>query len=85
MEYLKLCQRYKILSYGNKEIPKEIIVQDNNIPYYPVSYELSFDGYGNTIHTAILKDIQANSLTRANLERVKMYDEKGSILDNTQE
>lgn len=55
---------------GIKEnVPNELKVIHNGIAYYPVSYELSFDS-GKPTHTAILHDLQANSITQGKLERV---------------
>ena len=57
---------------GIKEnVPDELKVIYNGIAYYPVSYELSFDDKGNSIHTAILKDLKANSLLYCELENIK--------------
>ena len=59
---------------GIKEnVPDELKVVYNGIAYYPVSYELSFDN-GKPTHTAILHDLQANSITRCDLERVVKYE-----------
>ena len=43
----------------------------NEINYYPVAYELSFDDKGNARHTAILHDLKANSIINADLRKVK--------------
>ena len=37
-------------------------------------YELSFDDKGNVRHTAILHDLYANSITSADLGKVKKYE-----------
>ena len=59
---------------GIKEnVPDELMVVYNGIKYYPVAYELSFDK-GQPTHTAILHDLQANSITSADLERVTKYE-----------
>lgn len=59
---------------GVKEnVPDELKVVHNGIVYYPVAYELSFKK-GQTIHTAILHDLNANSITHAKLERVSKYE-----------
>lgn len=47
------------------------IVFHDNKPYYPQSYMLSFDKRGNSIHTAILHDLKANSIIYVKLENVK--------------
>ena len=60
--------------FGIKQnVPDDLKVIHNGIEYYPVSYELSFDN-GKPTHTAILHDLQANSITSADLERVTKYE-----------
>lgn len=73
--FLQLCQKVSVLKNGisgiKENVPDELKVIYNGIAYYPVSYELSFDDKGNVIHTAILKDLKANSLLYCRLEDVK--------------
>lgn len=73
--FLQLCQKVSVLKNGicgiKENVPDELKVIYNGIAYYPVSYELSFDGSGKSIHTAILKDLKANSLLYCRLEDVK--------------
>lgn len=73
--FLQLCQKVSVLKNGisgiKENVPDELKVIYNGIAYYPVSYELSFDDKGNVIHTAILKDLKANSLLYCGLEDVK--------------
>ena len=78
-EYLHLAQRYCAARNSCNAIPNDLIVLYsidgfNQLKYYPVGYELSFDDSGEPIHTAILKDTKANSLVRAILERVEKYE-----------
>ena len=61
--YLELCQRYAV---GG-----DIKVLYKDTEYHPYRYELGFDGSGKSIHTAILKDLKANSLLYCRLEDVK--------------
>ena len=61
--YLELCQKYAV--------GRDIRVKYKDIEYHPYRYELGFDDKGNTIHTAILKDIKANSVVYTMLEEVK--------------
>lgn len=76
-QYLQLCQKVSVLKEGlcgiKENIPDELKVIADGIVYYPVSYVLSFNN-GNPTHTAILHDIQANSLTYERLERIERYD-----------
>ena len=73
--YLQLCQKCSVLPSGicgiKENVPDELKVIYNGIAYYPVSYELSFDDKGNSIHTAILKDLKANSLLYCELENIE--------------
>ena len=59
-----------------KDVPNELIVYYKDIPYYPVSYELSFDKNGYTRHIAILHDLHANSIIKCELSKVKGIDEQ---------
>ena len=61
--YLELCQKYAV---GG-----DIRVKYKDAEYHPYRYELGFDGSGKSIHTAILKDIKANSVVYAALENIK--------------
>ena len=63
-EYLKLCQQNAINTTKTK-------VRFNDIEYYPYAYEMYFDGKGNALNTAILKDLKANSVTYVSLEKVE--------------
>lgn len=61
--YLELCQKYAV--------GEDIRVKYKDILYHPYRYELSFDNKGNSIHTAILKDLKANSVIYVMLKDVK--------------
>lgn len=61
--YLELCQKYAV--------GEDIRVKLQDTEYHPYRYELGFDCKGNSIHTAILKDLKANSVIYAMLENVK--------------
>ena len=61
--YLELCQKYAV--------GEDIRVKLKDTEYHPYRYELGFDDKGSSIHTAILKDIKANSVVYAMLESVK--------------
>ena len=62
-QYLELCQKYAV---GG-----DIRVKYKDAEYHPYRYELRFDSSGKSIHTAILKDLKANSVVYAMLENVK--------------
>ena len=73
-EFLQMCQRVSILKSGicgiKENVPDELKVIHNGIEYYPTAYKLSFDK-GQPVHTAILHDLKANSITNADLRNVK--------------
>lgn len=84
-EFLKICQRVSILNNGvcdiKQNIPDEFKVIYDEIVYYPIGYELSFEN-GKTIHKAILHDLKANSINYAKLERVEKYEQKRNYRNN---
>jgi hypothetical protein len=61
--YLELCQKYAIGC--------DVKVKYKDSRYHPYRYELGFDSSGKSIHTAILKDLKANSLLYCLLEDIK--------------
>ena len=61
--YLELSQMYAV--------GEDITVKYKDNEYYPYRYEFGFDSSGNSIHTAILKDLKANSVVYAMLENIK--------------
>lgn len=61
--YLELCQKYAVGC--------DVRVKYKDTEYYPCRYELGFDSNGKPIHTAILKDVNANSVLHTKLEKVK--------------
>ena len=61
--YLELCQKHVVGC--------DIRVKYKDTLYHPYRYELGFDSNGKSIHTAILKDLKANSVVYAMLESVK--------------
>ena len=62
-QYLELCQKYAVCG--------DIRVKYKDTLYHPYRYELGFDGTGKSIHTAILKDLKANSVVYAMLKSIK--------------
>lgn len=61
--YLELCQRYAIGC--------DVRVKYKDTEYHPYRYELGFDKQGKSTHTAILKDLKANSLLYCWLKDIK--------------
>lgn len=76
-QFLEICQKVSVLKDGickiKQNVPDDLKVIYNGIVYYPVSYELSFNN-GQPTHTAILHALQANGITKCNLERVVKYE-----------
>ena len=76
IQFLEICQKVSVLKDGicriKQNVPDEFKVVYNDIVYYPVAYELSFEN-GQTIHKAILHDLKSSSITYAKLERVEKY------------
>lgn len=62
-QFLELCQKHAV--------GQDVKVFYRDIPYRPCKYELSFDKQGKSKHTAIIKDMQANSFIYAKLEDIK--------------
>lgn len=62
--YLEMCQACSVFvaRNGKDQIPDSLLVEYNGHCYYPISYSLSFDKDGNTIHRATLHDLHANSI-----------------------
>lgn len=67
-KFLDMCQKVSNYSFETK-IPEDLICVYENIEYYPIAYELSFEK-GKPKHIAILHDKKANSITKAPLARV---------------
>ena len=67
-EFLDMCQEISKYSFESK-IPEGLICVFDNIEYYPLAYELTFEK-GKPKHIAILRDKKANSITKALLAKV---------------
>lgn len=74
--FLRLCQQASVLEDGicdtKKDVPKELTVKYDNKKYYPVAYQLCFEK-GNTVHKAILHELNANSIVIADLNKVETF------------
>ena len=66
-DFLLMCQRCSVLNFVN--IPEDLLVIYNGIKYMPYGYDIRFKE-GKPIHNAILRDLNANSLTYARLSQV---------------
>ena len=74
--FFEMCQRCAVLPKIAGiaiDVPKELLLKWNGAEYYPVGYELFFDNKGNPIHSAILHDLQANSIVRVDFKEVDIY------------
>ena len=73
-QFLQMAQRVSMLKSGicgiKENVPDDLKVVHNDVVYYPVAYELSFEN-GKPTHTAILHDLRANAIIKVKLERVK--------------
>ena len=73
-EYLELCQKVSMLRVGIggivENVPRELMVIYDNIAYYPLSYELSYDK-GIPQHNVILHGLRSHSIVKANLSKVR--------------
>lgn len=76
-EFLQMCQKVSMLKIGicgiKENVPDELKVVHNGIVYYPTAYELSFN-QGESMHIAILHELNANSVKQVKLERVEKYE-----------
>lgn len=61
-EYIKLCQ------IG--AVDNSIKVKYNNIQYFPTAYMMQFDGAGNPVNIAVLRDMNQNTIVYAQIEKV---------------
>lgn len=69
-EYLKLCQKVSMHTSKSMQIPSNLLVKCENIDYLPCGYQMTFDN-GKTRNTAVLRDLRANSVIYADLERIE--------------
>ena len=61
-KYIKLCQ------IG--AVDNSIKVKYNNIQYFPSAYMMQFDGAGNPVNIAVLRDMNKNTIVYAQIEKV---------------
>lgn len=72
-DYLKICQLHAVYE---EQMHTLELVKAKDVVYKPAGYLLTFDRKGNAKHTAVLKDLKANSLTYcplSDVERAKKY------------
>lgn len=76
-KYLDICQRVSVIpceQFSFKIVPTEFQVRYKGILYYPISYKLSFDNFGNAIHTAVLHDLGTRSVVECRLQDVEGFE-----------
>lgn len=78
-EYLSLCRDAAIEAGKSKSItpdwPESVLVEYRGDRYAPKAYELKFDASGQAVHIAVLRDVKANSVLTARLDKVKRIKE----------
>lgn len=71
-KFLELTRRVSMKSamYRHPEFDDSEMVTYSGAKYLPIAYKLSFMGDGSVRHTAVLKDIKADSVVEARLDQV---------------
>lgn len=69
-EYLRLCQKVSMYQGTGHDIPENLHVKYDNLSFIPTGYEMGF-GKGKTKNRAILRDLNADSIIYADLERIE--------------
>lgn len=71
-KFLELTRRVSMKSamYRHPEFDDSEMVAYSGAKYLPIAYKLSFMGDGSVRHTAVLKDIKADSVVEARLDEV---------------
>lgn len=64
----------KSAMYRHPEFDDSEMVAYSGAKYLPIAYKLSFMGDGSVRHTAVLKDIKADSMVEARLDEVGEVD-----------
>lgn len=78
IEFFKIAQ--KVAVYTNrcenlsKPLLEDCVVVCDGVKYYPQYVQVGYDEFGKVVNTAILHDLHANSVTNADLEKVKKYE-----------
>lgn len=71
-KFLELTRRVSMKSamYRHPEFDDSEMVAYSGAKYLPIAYKLSFMGDGSVRHTAVLRDIKADSVIEARLDQV---------------
>ena len=72
-KFLELTRRVSMKSamYRHPEFSDSEMVAYSGAKYLPIAYKLSFMGDGSVRHTAVLRDIKADSVIEARLDKVE--------------
>lgn len=73
-EFFEMCQKVAVLpkrEYGIKSVSPDLRVLHKGVAFYPVGYKLTYDEKGKPLHTAILHDLNVNSMLECNLLEVE--------------
>ncbi len=73
-KYLEMCQYCSVFLKNKRreEIPNDFLVIHNGSTYYPMSYSVSFDENGKTIHKVKIHDMKANSMIECLLSQIEL-------------
>ena len=79
-KFLELARRVSMKSamYRHPEFDDSEMVAYSGAKYLPIAYKLSFMGDGSVRHTAVLKDIKADSVIEAGLDKVESAAERST-------
>lgn len=77
-EFFKMAQKLAVYTNRCRNLSKPLledcIVVCDGVKYYPQYVQVGYNEFGQVINTAILHDLHANSITDADLEKVKKYE-----------
>ena len=73
----------KSAMYRHPEFSDSEMVAYSGAKYLPIAYKLSFMGDGSVRHTAVLKDIKADSVVEARLDKVESAIERTATRTQT--
>ena len=68
----------KSAMYRHPEFSDSEMVAYSGAKYLPIAYKLSFMGDGSVRHTAVLRDIKADSVIEARLDKVESAAERST-------
>ena len=66
-EFLMMCQK-------NSVYPQSCKIKYHDAEYYPLALYIWFDDKGNPQNTAVIEEVNANSITYGKLQEVEKYE-----------